>query len=628
METILLLMEKEQDRRLLEEYLGGAYRIQQADPDRLLGGTFDLCIVDGLMLKRHRDLLAARKSAQDVYLPVLLVTAKRQLSLLTSGLWKIVDDLICTPIHKAELRVRIEILLRARRFSTRALAQQEQHWQQLMRYIVEHDPSAIAVLDKELRYVYVSQRYGRDFGVQEQNLVGKHLYEVFPETPERWREMYRRSLAGEVLQVDEDSFERTNGKIEWIRWECRPWYETNGAIGGIVLYIEVITDRKLLEEQLRQAQKLETIGQLAGGVAHDFNNMLSVIRMQTEMALMTLSPGHPHHHRFQEIRKAAERSAQLTQQLLAFARKQPIAPNVLNLNDLVPDTLRILRRLIGEHIELIWKPAPQLWSVKLDPVQVDQLLANLCVNARDAIEGVGRIVIETHNVVIDALYCKFHPDASPGEYVQLSVSDTGCGMDKETLRRVFEPFFTTKEVGRGTGLGLATVYGIVKQNNGFINVYSEVGVGSTFKIYIPRHIEDAPSSPSGDGESLRFGHGETILLVEDEESVLEVTKSILEELGYRVLAAGTPRQALQLTDQSPTPPVLVLTDVIMPEMNGRELVERLRVLVPSIRAIFMSGYAVDIVGHQGVLEQDVHYIQKPFSIRELATKIRAVLGRA
>jgi len=500
-----------------------------------------------------------------------------------------------------------------------------QHSHELMRYIIEHDRSAIAVLDKELRYIYVSRRYLSEYRVAESDIIGKRHYDIFPEIPARWREVHRRALAGEVQSADEDIFERADGHVEHTRWECRPWYEADGTIGGIILYLEVITERKHLEEQLRQAQKLESVGQLAGGVAHDFNNMLAVILLQAELALMSLEPHHPLYTRLREIHQAAERSSKLTQQLLAFARKQTINPRVLDLNETVAETLKMLDRLIGEDVQLVWSPTSHLWRVKIDPTQFDQVLANLCVNARDAITGAGQIFIDARNVIIDEEYCKYYAEARPGEFVLLSVSDTGSGIAPETMTRIFDPFFTTKEIGRGTGLGLPTVYGIVRQNNGFINVYSEVGRGTTFNIYLPRHDGEVVDAPNIGESLLRYGLGETVLLVEDEPSMLEVAQLMLDQLGYRVLTASTPRQALHLAEEHAQPIDLVITDVIMPEMNGYDLTERLRILIPTVRTIFMSGYSASLIAHRGVLRQDINYIQKPFSIIDLAAKIRLVL---
>jgi PAS domain S-box-containing protein len=387
-------------------------------------------------------------------------------------------------------------------------------------------------------------------------------------------------------------------------------------------------EREKLRAQLLQAQKLESVGRLAGGVAHDFNNMLGVILGNLEMALERTEPGLPLHAELMEIQRAAERSADLTRQLLAFARKQTVAPTVLDVNEAVQGVLTMLRRLIGEDIDLAWMPAACLWPVKVDPAQIDQVLANLCVNARDAISGVGKVTIETGNVALDTAYCADHPDSLPGDYVMLAVNDDGCGMDDGTLANLFEPFFTTKPQGEGTGLGLAMVYGIVKQNEGFINVCSEPDRGTTFKIYLPRHAGGAePAVARTAASKPPEGNGETVLLVEDDTAILSLSERILAKLGYAVLSANTPEKALDLAAAHAGKIHLLITDVIMPGMNGRELATRLHELHPDLKSLFMSGYTANVIAHRGVLDAGVQFIQKPFSRLELGTKIREALDR-
>ncbi len=311
--------------------------------------------------------------------------------------------------------------------------------------------------------------------------------------------------------------------------------------------------------------------------------------------------------------------------MLAFARKQTIIPVVLDLNQTVESMLKMLRRLIGEDIDLAWLPEAGLCPVKMDPVQVDQILANLCVNARDAIADVGKVTIETGNAVFDETYCADHAGFVAGEYVLLAVSDDGCGMDKETLDQIFEPFFTSKGVGQGTGLGLSTVYGIVKQNNGFINVYSEPGKGTTFRIYLPRYAGQAVDTQQEKAAEIPLSRGETVLVVEDEPALLTMDKMMLEKLGYRVLAAGTPGEAIRLAEEHAGEIHLLITDVVMPEMNGRDLAERLQSLYPGMKILFMSGYTADVIAHRGVLDEGVNFIQKPFSMKDLAVKVREAL---
>ena len=379
-----------------------------------------------------------------------------------------------------------------------------------------------------------------------------------------------------------------------------------------------------LEEQYRQAQKMESVGRLAGGVAHDFNNMLGVILGNADLALRKMDSSQPFHANLLEIEKAAKRSADLTRQLLAFARKQTISPKVLDLNETVAGMLKMLQRLIGEDITLAWVPGIELCSVKIDPGQIDQLLANMCVNARDAINGVGRVTLETQNTSFDEAYCANHAGFIPGEYVLLAVSDNGCGMDQEIQAKIFDPFFTTKDLGKGTGLGLSTVYGIIRQNNGFINVYSESGQGTTFKIYLPRHFDEANEKQEEEQVDIHGGH-ETILLVEDELALLEMTKSMLENLGYQVMAAGTPNNGIELANKHTDGIHLLLTDVVMPEMNGLDLSKRLLTLYPDLKSLFMSGYTADVIARHGILNEGVRFIQKPFSRQDLAATVRKVL---
>jgi CheY-like chemotaxis protein len=340
-----------------------------------------------------------------------------------------------------------------------------------------------------------------------------------------------------------------------------------------------------------------------------------------------VEPKEPLHADLQEILKAANRSADVTNKLLAFARRQTIDPKVLDLNETVEGMLKMLRRLIGEDIDLAWQPETNIWPVKMDPVQIDQILANLCVNARDAIDGVGKVTIETENVVLDEAYCAEHVGAVPGEYAMLSVSDDGSGMDKEILANVFEPFFTTKEVGKGTGLGLSTVYGIVKQNQGYIDVYSEPGKGTTCKIYLPRQGVEAEAVTGEAEDHVPRGRGETILIVEDEASVLKVAKKVLKKLGYTVLAAGSPGEAMDMARGYAGEIHLLMTDVVMPEMNGKELAEEIAAIRPNTKTLFMSGYTVNAVAHQGIVDKAVRFIQKPFTSDSLARKVREVLDK-
>ena len=353
--------------------------------------------------------------------------------------------------------------------------------------------------------------------------------------------------------------------------------------------------------------------------------MLAVILMRCEMALQQVAPDSPLHRHLIEIHKTGTRTAELTRQLLGFARKQMIAPRILDLNETVENLSSMLHRLIGEEIELKWQPGPALWPVKMDPSQISQILVNLCVNARDAIDGVGSITIQTENSAIDELYASESVEMTPGDYVLLTISDDGSGMNKEVLAHLFEPFFTTKEVGKGTGLGLATVYGIVRQNQGHIRVYSEVGLGTTFKLYLPRHFDTLTYQPEALPTDIPHGTGECILLVEDEPPVLAMGAESLQKLGYNVLPAATPAAALAIAADHDGVIDLLLTDVVMPSVNGRQLAEQIAKLRPSIKCIFMSGYPADIVSQRALFDGETPFLPKPFTLLQLATTVRSAL---
>lgn len=384
-------------------------------------------------------------------------------------------------------------------------------------------------------------------------------------------------------------------------------------------------ERLELERQLHQAQKMDSVGRLAGGIAHDFNNMLSVIVGNMELAMLSDEVSSQLHDYHQETLNAAKRSSDLTKQLLAFARKQVIEPKVLNLNDSIAGMLRMISRMLPEDIDLTWQPAPTLWPVKMDPAQINQILVNLVLNARDAISGVGKITLETHNAELAEDDCKQRPGCLPGRYVQLVVADDGEGMDEETRKQIFEPFFTTKDPDEGTGLGLATVYGIIKQNEGFIYAESKPGQGSAFQIYLlPAEASEMAEDNEAAAEKLAMGN-ETILLVEDEISLLTVVRQLLEELGYKVLAASKPSEALAMALEYPGPIHLLVTDIIMPDMNGSELWDEIDKKRPGLKCLFMSGHTANIISERGVLDEGLKFIQKPFTIGELAAKLRLVL---
>jgi len=518
-----------------------------------------------------------------------------------------------------------------RKRSEMAIVESEQKFAKAFR----SSPGAVSLtaLD-DGRYLDVNEEFLRTTGFARDEVIGRTTADLNVWPTQEARQHFIEALAatGRLMAL-ECAFRMRSGEIR----QCQISSEVmdlNGTKCCLNFMLD-ITERKRaeaenakLEAQLQQAHKMESVGRLAGGVAHDFNNMLGVILGHTELAMEQVAPSEPLRGDLEQIMSAAERSANLTRQLLAFARKQTIAPKVLDLNATVESMLKMLRQLIGEDIALVWLPGAGLSPVKVDPSQVDQILANLCVNARDAIGGVGKLTIETANCTFDDDNCATHAEVVPGEYVKLAVTDDGCGMDKASQERLFEPFFTTKELGKGTGLGLATVYGIVKQNNGFIKVTSEPGKGTTFEIYLRRYVaaKVGPAQSESPTEPVARGH-ETILVVEDEPAILDMTKKMLERLGYTVLTASTPGEAIRLASAYAGVIHLLMTDVVMPEMNGRDLAKHLLTSFPSLKRLFMSGYTADIIAHQGVLDEGVHFIQKPFSKKDLAVGVSEALAR-
>jgi two-component system cell cycle sensor histidine kinase/response regulator CckA len=493
---------------------------------------------------------------------------------------------------------------------------------------IEQTGETVMVTDPDCIIQYVNPAFEQVTGYGRQEAIGQHVRML--ESGEHDQGFFQglsqtissgRTWRGTMVN------KRKDGTLCTQEGTASPVYDAGGEIVSCVVVLRDVTGQRQMEEQLRQAQKMETVGQLAGGVAHDFNNMLQVIISYVEMALEKVEVGQPLHKYLLEVRKAAQRSAELTGQLLAFARKQAVSPKVVNLNEAVASTRKMIQRLIGEEIDLAWMPGHDVWKVKIDPAQLDQVLANLAVNARDAIRGVGRLTVETKNVTLDEGYCAAHLGSVPGEYVLLAVSDNGCGMDRETLSHLFEPFFTTKVQGKGTGLGLATIYGIVKQNDGFIEVSSEPGQGSTFRVYLPR-VEGTeaagPQQVEAEAAAPRGGT-ETVLVAEDEAAILELARESLEQLGYTVLTAKLPEEAMRKAGEHARAIELLITDVVMPQMNGRQLCDRLRAVRPGLKCLYMSGYTADVIAHRGLLEEGVSFIAKPFSLATLAVKVREVL---
>ncbi|QWV93794.1 PocR ligand-binding domain-containing protein [Geomonas oryzisoli] len=491
-----------------------------------------------------------------------------------------------------------------------------------LQQIISSAQEGIIVYDRGLRF-QVWNRYMETLsGYRAEQVLGKLPQDVFPMLEKAGVvQRLQRVLAGNGVESDEVELRAPDsGRTIWHADTLAPFRNAGGEIVGVIATVRDITERKQTEEQLRQALKMESVGRLAGGVAHDFNNMLTVIMGQAQLAQMKINPGHPLWHPLEEISRAAQRSSQITRQLLAFSRKEIIDPRPIDLNQLVGEAQKTLLRLIEESITLNFRPGADLWSVEMDPSQVDQVLVNLAVNARDAMPDGGVLSIHTDNIYLSQKSCQYLRDSVPGEYVQLVVSDTGVGMGDEVLEHIFEPFYTTKEMGKGTGLGLATVYGIVRQNGGFINVYSELGHGTSFKIYLPRTSGATPAEMQRRCTDVRIGTG-TVLLVEDNEMVRNVTRSYLKELGYHVIVADTPQAGIDICTRRENRIDLVLTDVIMPGMSGSEMVQEIKANFPDVKVLFMSGYTADLVARSGVVEEGMHFIQKPFDISTLSVKI-------
>jgi PAS domain S-box-containing protein len=501
----------------------------------------------------------------------------------------------------------------------------------LLRSIFQAAPIGIGVVSNRV-FLTVNDMFCEMTGYSREEMIGQRTRMIYNSDAdfefvgtEPYRQIHEHGTG-----MTETRWQRKDGSVIDVLMNFAP-INTSNLDEGVAITALDITERKKAEEgkdklqaQLLQAQKMESVGRLAGGVAHDFNNMLNVILGYTELSMEKLAPLDPVQADLKEILSAARHSADITRQLLAFARKQIIAPKVLDLNNTVEDMLKMLRRLIGEDIDLAWLPGKNLGRINMDPSQLDQILANLCVNARDAITGVGRVSIETANATFGSDYCSDHSWCIPGDFVLLAVTDTGCGMDTKTVDQIFEPFFTTKELNKGTGLGLATVYGIVKQNDGFIHVYSEPGKGTTFKIYLPRDTSPVQNAEENTPK-IPFSHGETVLVVEDEGSILRLTEEILKGLGYTTITANTPGKAINLSKVHSGQIDLLITDVIMPEMNGQQLAEQLMILYPKIKCLFMSGYTTNVIVHRGLLNSGLNFIQKPYSRKGLAVKIREVL---
>jgi two-component system, cell cycle sensor histidine kinase and response regulator CckA len=515
------------------------------------------------------------------------------------------------------------------RWSAEAEAERLRHRNELL---LNSAGEGIYGLDLEGRVTFINPKGASLLGYAVDELIAAPMHATCHHTradgrpfPREECPMYAAFLDGNVRTIDDDVMWRKDGVVVPIEYVSTPTRDERGDLSGAVVVFRDTTERHRLEEMIRQSQKLDAIGRLAGGVAHDFNNILGVITGYVELMQRQIEATHPARPRLDQVLKATERAAGLTSQLLAFSRKQVIQPRILDLNVLVADFDKMLHRVIGEDVELKVLPAPDLGSVKADPMQLEQVVLNLAVNARDAMPKGGHLTIETANADVDETYAAAHPPAQVGRFVMLSVSDTGMGMDAETQRRIFEPFFTTKPQGEGTGLGLATVYGVVKQSGGYIWVYSEPGQGTTFRVYLPR-VDAQPEGLAAAAEPAQVPRGhEIVLLVEDTESLREMIGEVLEEQGYRLLQASHGEEALALAREEKGPIDLLLTDLVMPKLGGADLARQLASLRPEMRVLYMSGYTDGAISRQGLLREGSALLEKPFTTNRLARAVREAL---
>ena len=532
-----------------------------------------------------------------------------------------ISDVIAPILNTRLQRDREE---RKREEAEKAIAASELRYRRLF----ESAKDGILIIDAETGKVIDVNPFLIDLlGFSHETFIGKELWELGPfkdivDNQAKFAELQQKGY----VRYEHLPMETVDGRQIEVEFVSNVYQVNHHNV--IQCNIRDITEQNKLQKQFIQSQKMESIGTLAGGIAHDFNNLLTAIIGNNDMLLTEISEDDPKREYTEEIKQATQRAVSLTRQLLAFSRKQVTQPLVINLNEILPDLEKMLRRLIGENITLETILNPALWNVKIDTGQMEQVIMNLVVNARDAMPKGGNLTIETTNIDLDEDYFQDHGvENPPGPYVMMAISDTGIGMDKEIQSHIFEPFFTTKGIGRGTGLGLSTVYGIVKQNHGYIWAYSEPGQGTTFKVYLPSVGEDAVSVEEKKISKDKLTGSETVLIVEDDSSIRKLARKVLQAYGYNVLDAEEGEQALRIIEEHEGPIHLLVTDVVMPKMSGRELAERLQSLRPEVKVIYMSGYTDDAIAHHGVLEQGVNFIEKPFTPKGLARKVREVLDK-
>lgn len=489
---------------------------------------------------------------------------------------------------------------------------------------VEQSPVSILITDLEGKIEYVNPRFSELTGYSADEAIGHKPSFLIKEGTNHadYQGLWETVLSGKSWEGEFHN-RKKDGTLFREHAVIAPIFNGNGKITNLLGIKEDITERRSLENQLRHAQKMESIGRLAGGIAHDFNNKLTIILGYSELLRMKAPEGSSEREYLAQIIRAAEHSRDITAQLLAFSRQQIVSPRPIDVNRMIAEAKKSMSLLIGEDIIFLFNPGENVWNISIDPVQFDQIIMNLAVNARDAMPDGGTFSIETRNMTLDRVFCESTAEARPGEYVQISFSDSGSGMSSEVMAHIFEPFYTTKEKGKGTGLGLATIYGIVTQNNGFIKVYSEAGLGSVFRIFLPRYRRD--SKPYNAEEHAAPICSGTVLVVEDEEDVRKMTMLMLESAGLTVHAFGSPQEALRMFRENPGQYDLVISDVIMPGMNGKEMIRQMEEIKPGIRSLLMSGYTSEHIAHKGVLEDAMHFIQKPFDVRALNEKVIRIL---
>ena len=633
--NILLIDDDEDDfiitRDLLAELPANRYKLHWRDTysagkDAITRGEFDVYLVD-YRLGAHSglDLLHdAQKCGNNA--PFILLTGQGDTTVDEKAMQAgAADYLLKSELNPALLDRVIRYSLAQKRVEAHLRASEERY-----RQFFEDDLTGdfIATLDGKI--IACNTAFLNIFGFPSQKeAIGFDIHRLCPQKDFTWEQAVTAIAAGKKITYMETELKRLDSRTVYVVQNLIGIFDADGALFRIKGYVFNNTERKLLEQQLLQSQKMEAIGRLAGGVAHDFNNHLTAILSYAGLARDALPEDSPVQHDLAGIQQAAKSAATLTRQLLAFARKQRIQPQVLNLADSVSKLEKMLRRIIGENIELVTLRNNDTGLVEIDPGHIEQILMNLVVNARDAMPYGGKIIIQTQNVSLDKHFSYFHPEIPPGEYVLLSISDNGIGISAEDQKHLFEPFFTTKEIGKGTGLGLATVFGIVRQNEGHILVYSEVGVGTTFKLYFPRK-DRRDAAPTASANAMEFPRGdETILVVEDDEVVRDLISRVLEEAGYTILTAGNGQQAMEVMRSTGTPHIdLVISDAIMPVEDGATLFRQLQQHDPDLRILFMSGYADSTEVVVNILKTGMPFMEKPFSPLVLAQRVREILDKS